>query len=256
MKASQLGTSAAVISGESGPETSANLLLGILDYFSFQDSDDQNYQSSVNPPPAIALVSHNPQDTYTDGVLGQAVAGDTGYKVYDKNGQSFFAFTSSFSSSCICFCPSNNNNQTPGFIMGKSDGTTPGIYSQWGVSYAFDGPETATFFMVQDDQGTLKKVVVPFDSSVHHFILVTFDQLSGVMSFYLDGELAGTETGVVLYAPAEPQGEDTTCVGDDNSNNFICADGWFQAWGLWTRALNILEAALLYNNGAGLDYPF
>lgn len=89
------------------------------------------------------------------------------------------------------------------------------------------------------------------DNSLHH-IVVTKAGLA--MTFYVDNVVKGSAnlTGNDTLTDASPSCRFGTDIQDGTA--------WYKnvldEVGLWTRTINPSEVAQLYNNGAGLQYPF
>lgn len=88
---------------------------------------------------------------------------------------------------------------------------------------------------------------VPMDNGWHHYVL-TYDPDTPTMQLWMDGVMVSSDTSAESFY--DGYGE----------LRFGYADallvGSLDEAGIWSRVLNDLEIAQLYNNGAGLAYPF
>lgn len=94
------------------------------------------------------------------------------------------------------------------------------------------------------------------DGAWHHVVGVTVRAgtiASGPREayMYVDGQLEGAATGTVVNVTPND-----AAIGYDLRNNINYITGDVDEVGFWSRALTADEVLLLYNGGAGLQYPF
>jgi hypothetical protein len=110
----------------------------------------------------------------------------------------------------------------------------------YGSGHGSDGKVKCTVVDAESNSSDVLTATAAYGVSSWQHVLVTYDKSEGKLKIYMNGALAGTETGVVL----EGLSTNTAQFGD-SANTIADYDGTLRQWAKWDSLLNIDQITLL-----------
>jgi hypothetical protein len=135
-----------------------------------------------------------------------------------------------------------------------------GVYSKFGFNVQPTTIKNQISYGISNVYQTTDPTLVTVGQWNH--IVGTFNSSTNALKIYRNGTLINSVSGLSMNAPG--QGWTGFAINGSNNqaaNSTSTAGEYgipivFDATGLWNRVLSDSEIAALYNNGAGLEYPF
>lgn len=111
-------------------------------------------------------------------------------------------------------------------------------------------------FVIGDSWISAVDTDINLDPNIWYFVEASYDSTAGQMALRVDNSAEYLMDTAVAYGdPGITTGTDAFCVGSP-AGNLWPARGSQDSLSLYNRLLTRTEATLLWNGGAGLDYPF
>lgn len=221
------------------------LITGCISYWKF----DENTGTTLNDATGNGNTGTFQGTTGSQWVAGKINSG-LAFDGTDNYVSTTTQFTSptAFTISCWVKSTVSNGNKIFGFENNQT-GNTSGSFDRM----IYLGTDGQAYFGIYNGS-TLSLPGGVIDDGNWHMCTGTYDGTN--MVFYINGTLhASTTTSNVTYTGYWRMGSYALGSGWINANSgFFTGD--IDECGLWNRALTSSEVTALYNNGAGLQYPF